>query len=92
MPDCHVKVTELMIVKPLTIKGRPGTILEITHGSIIVDFDKEKKYKDVLIICECHIIFSDRADLILIKDELDKEENFQSINEINNNNKSVRNI
>ncbi len=26
-------------------------------------------------MCECHIIFSDRADLIVIKEELEKEEN-----------------
>ena len=58
----------------MTIKGKPGTMLEITHGSIVVDFESQEKYKDVLIICECHIIFSDRADLIIIKEELEKED------------------
>jgi hypothetical protein len=66
LPDCHIKIPELYILKPLTIKGKPGTILEITHGSIVVDFDREEKYKDVLAFCECHIVFSDRADLIII--------------------------
>lgn len=74
LPESHIKVTELHINKPMTIRGKPGTILEITHGSISVDFECDEKYKDVLIICECHIVFGDRADLIVIKEELDKEE------------------
>ena len=74
MPESHIKLTDLLIVKPLTIRGKPGTILEITHGSIVVNFDGEEKYKDVLIICECHIVFGDRADLIVIQEELDKED------------------
>lgn len=66
LPDTHIKITELLIEKPMTIRGKPGTILEITHGSITVDFGDQEKYKDVFIICECHIVFSDRADLIVI--------------------------
>lgn len=67
----------------MTIKGKPGTTLEITHGSIVVNFESEEKYKDVLIICECHIIFSDRADLIVIKEELEKEAHHSEIDEKN---------
>ena len=44
MPESHIKLTDLLIVKPLTIRGKPGTILEITHGSIVVNFDGEEKY------------------------------------------------
>lgn len=75
MPDSHIKIRDLLIEKPITIRGRPGTILEITHGSIVVNFGESEKYKDVFVICECHVVFSDRADLIVIKEELDKEDN-----------------
>lgn len=76
LPDTHIRVTDLLILKPITIKGRPGTILEITKGSIIIDFDseEERSSKEIGIICECDIVFSDRADQIQIKDELDREE------------------
>ena len=43
LPDTHIKVTDLLILKPITVKGRPGTILEITKGSIIIDFDQEER-------------------------------------------------
>jgi hypothetical protein len=39
LPSTHIKIKDLTISRPLTIKGRPGTILEITHGSIVVDFE-----------------------------------------------------
>ena len=34
----------------------------------------EDRYKDVFVVCECHLIFSDRADLIVIKEELENED------------------
>lgn len=70
---------DLIIARPITIKGKPGTILEITHGSIVVDFeygfsaDNTERFKEVLNICECHIVFSDRANQILIQEEIDKD-------------------
>jgi hypothetical protein len=63
-----------VIDKPITIKGRPGSILEITHGSIVIDFDKEEKTKEIGIICECEIVFSDRANQIVFKEELDRSD------------------
>jgi hypothetical protein len=39
LPSCHMKITELLIAKPINLKGRPGTIVEITQGSILVDFE-----------------------------------------------------
>lgn len=74
LPDCHIKVAELNIERPMTIKGKPGTVLEVTSGSITADFGQSQKFKEVLVICECHIVFSDRADLIMIRDELEKED------------------
>ena len=38
LPDCHIKISDLVVDKPMTLKGKPGTIIEITHGSIVVDF------------------------------------------------------
>jgi hypothetical protein len=75
LPSTHIKIMDLTISRPLTIKGRPGTISEITHGSIVVDFElgsnqnNPEKFKDVFVVCECHIIFGDRANLVLIKEE-----------------------
>jgi hypothetical protein len=39
LPECHIRVPNLLISKPCTIRGKPGTTLEITHGSILIDFD-----------------------------------------------------
>ena len=38
LPDSHIKIKDLLIDKPFTIKGKPGTILEITHGCIEINF------------------------------------------------------
>jgi hypothetical protein len=74
---------ELTICRPICIKGRPGTIIEITHGSILIDFELGQndpatttieRFKDVFIICECHIINGDRTNLVFFKEEMDKEE------------------
>jgi hypothetical protein len=76
---------ELTISRPICLKGRPGTILEITHGSILVDFElgqldpvTAERFKDVFVVCECHIIYGDRANLVFFKEEMEKEdEGFQ---------------
>ena len=39
LPSTNIKLKELVIARPITLKGRPGTTLEITHGSILVDFE-----------------------------------------------------
>jgi len=81
LPATHLKLKELIIARPITIKGRPGTTLELTHGSILVDFElgqdltgTMEKVNQVFIICECEIIYGDRANLVIIKDELEKDE------------------
>ncbi|CDW73677.1 UNKNOWN [Stylonychia lemnae] len=83
LPDSHIKIKDLVIDKPLTIKGKPGTILEITHGCIEVNFGENEKYKDVFSLCECHVLYSDRADLIFIKEELEKEDINNNLNSNN---------
>jgi hypothetical protein len=77
-------VRDLTIARPVTIKGRPGTILEVTHGSILIDFEHGlpadgslEHFKEVVVICECHIAFADRANLVLIKEEMEKEDHNQ---------------
>ena len=62
LPECHMKIEDLLIKKPIIIKGKPGSIIEITKGSIVVDFDKEEKYKEILVICEVDIVLSDRSN------------------------------
>jgi hypothetical protein len=62
LPDTLIRMTELKISKPITIKGSPGTIIEITRGSIVIEFDLEQKYKEICVMCECDIIYSDRAN------------------------------
>ena len=39
-----------------------------------------EKINQVFVLCECDIIFGDRADLILIKEEIDDYENSNSGN------------
>lgn len=48
-------------------------MLEVTQGSIIIDFQKQDNNKEVGVICECDIVFSDRANQIVFQEELDKE-------------------
>eukprot|EP00347_Sterkiella_histriomuscorum_P007098 403350264 len=73
LPNTHFKIGSLLIDKPLILKGRSGTILEMTHGSIQVNFGEQEKYKEVFVFCECHIVLSDRADLITIRDEIEND-------------------
>lgn len=40
LPSTYIKIKELSVSKPLTIQGHPETVLEVTHGSIMVDFAK----------------------------------------------------
>jgi hypothetical protein len=85
LPATNIKLKELVIARPITLKGRPGTTLEITHGSILVDFElgqdltgTMEKVNQVFIICECDIIYGDRANLVIIKDEIEKDDFTQS--------------
>lgn len=77
---------ELTISRPLTLKGRPGSILEITHGSILVDFElgsgeqnNIERFKDVFVVCECHLIYGDRANLVLFKEEMERDEDMFAV-------------
>ena len=72
-------MTDLVIKKPITIKGSPGTTLEITEGSITVDFDEEERGEDILVICELSIVMPDRSNPFLLFDDLDKMENMDTI-------------
>lgn len=67
LPSVLIKISDLIIARPILIKGRPGSIVEFTHGSVVIDFEtnsvsKEKlPHKEVFVICECDLIFGDRA-------------------------------
>lgn len=64
LPGMHLKVGTLRVSNPLVIKGSPGTILEVTNGSIVVDFNSQSKESilgrasDRVEICELSIIFN----------------------------------
>jgi hypothetical protein len=81
LPATHLKLKDLVVARPLTLKGRPGTTLEITQGSILVDFElgqdltgTMEKVNQVFIICECEIVYGDRTNFVIIKDELERDE------------------
>ena len=57
----------------MTIRGRPGTILEVTHGTLTIEFDPTVKHKDVLVICECHLLLTDRSSQSILKEEDDSQ-------------------
>lgn len=38
LPDSNIRVQNLFINKAVTLIGKPGSILEVYGGSIIVDF------------------------------------------------------
>ena len=42
LPQERIKLHSLIINKPLTLQGKPGTIIEICGGQIIIDFNHEK--------------------------------------------------
>ena len=64
LPPQHITVGNLRVCNPLTIKGSPGTILEVTNGSIIIDFNSHSKESllgratDRVEICELSLIFN----------------------------------
>ena len=39
LPPERLRLHSLLINKPLTIIGKPGTVLELLGGSIVVDFN-----------------------------------------------------
>lgn len=41
LPDGTIRVSTLVLTKPMTIKGLPGTFLELTDGPIVVNFQNE---------------------------------------------------
>lgn len=38
LPPERIKVHSLILAKPLTLTGKPGTIIEVCGGAVIVDF------------------------------------------------------
>ncbi len=76
LPSVLIKISELTITRPILIKGRPGSIVEFTHGSIVIDFEinktsKEKlPHKEVFVICECDLIFTDKAGIVADADKV----------------------
>lgn len=64
LPPIHLRVNSLRLCNPLTLKGSPGTVLELTNGSIVVDFSSQSKESilgrpcDRVVICELSLVFS----------------------------------
>lgn len=64
LPPIHIHVSTLRICNPLTLKGSPGTILELTSGSIVVDFSSQSRESilgrpsDRVVICELSLLFA----------------------------------
>lgn len=40
LPASRIKLHSLVIWKPITLIGKPGTVIEISGGSIYIDFAK----------------------------------------------------
>jgi len=66
LPPERISVSTLRVCNPLTLKGSPGTVLEVTNGSIVIDFSSHSKESlvgratDRVEICELSILY--RAD------------------------------
>ena len=45
LPSETIRVHSLLINKPITLLGKPGTVLEIVGGNITIDFTQEDKSK-----------------------------------------------
>lgn len=58
LPPRKIQFPYLLITSPITLKGLPGTCIEITHGSIIVDFSSHSRESivcsdtEAALICE----------------------------------------
>ena len=70
LPPVHLRVNTLRLCNPLTLKGSPGTILELTGGSIVVDFSSQSResilgrQSDRVVICELSLLYGvDRRQL-----------------------------
>ena len=61
LPPQHLKLSYLYLNKNITIKGSPGTLLEILDSSIIIETDPNIHDNDNIIkvtFCECAISFN----------------------------------
>lgn len=43
LPDSSIKVSSLYITKPVTLLGKPGSSLEVSGGSIFIDFSQSNE-------------------------------------------------
>jgi len=39
LPSVLIKIKDLTIARPILIKGKPGSSVEFTQGSILIDFE-----------------------------------------------------
>ena len=64
LPPHKLQFTSLLITSPITLRGLPGTSIEITNGSIQVDFTSNSREslsncdKESALICEVALQFS----------------------------------
>lgn len=55
LPSQLIRIQNLRITSSITIKGNPGTILEITEGPIVIDLDDSGNHDRKVTFCECTI-------------------------------------
>ena len=58
LPPEHLKLSYLYLRKNITIKGLPGTVLEIIDSSIIIETDPNTHNEIKVTFCECTISFN----------------------------------
>ena len=64
LPPHKLQFASLLITSPITLRGLPGTSIEITNGSIVVDFTSNSResfsnsLKESALICEVSLKFS----------------------------------
>jgi len=56
LPSQHIVLPHLCLNKPLTIRGSPGTVLEIRNGSITVNLNQNSQRQKVE-ICEVELVY-----------------------------------
>ncbi|CAG9311722.1 unnamed protein product [Blepharisma stoltei] len=58
LPAEKIIMKEILIAKPITIKGTAGSVLEIQNGSITIDFGQNHYSQSRATLCEINIIYT----------------------------------
>lgn len=61
LPPQRLLFDGLHIPSPVTLRGSPGSVLEVQSGSIVVDFSSASKETcsedSAFVLCECSVVF-----------------------------------